>query len=166
MKCPACEKEMVEKNFGGVMVDVCENGCKGIWFDWCELSKLDETSEGAGKALNEALDVPAKEEGDRGQIKCPKCGLAMHVHKYQCSKEVDVDECYACGGFFLDAGELSLIRDSFMDEKAQEEFAEKLVNSVPEYARAEMDHEKAQARVAAVKRMTRFVRLSSVLRGR
>ena len=34
MNCPICKKEMVEEDFGGVVIDVCKNGCKGIWFDW------------------------------------------------------------------------------------------------------------------------------------
>jgi hypothetical protein len=46
MNCPVCSKAMVEKDFGGVRVDVCQDGCKGIWFDWMELIKLDEQNEG------------------------------------------------------------------------------------------------------------------------
>ena len=53
MKCPVCGKEMVQENFG-VNVDVCENGCKGIWFDQGELRMLDENNEGLGAALENA----------------------------------------------------------------------------------------------------------------
>ena len=35
-----------EEDFGGVKVQVCRDGCKGIWFDWGELAKLDEKNEG------------------------------------------------------------------------------------------------------------------------
>ena len=45
MNCPVCGKEMVSEDFG-VNVDVCENGCKGIWFDWGKLAKLDQKNEG------------------------------------------------------------------------------------------------------------------------
>lgn len=34
---------------------------------------------------------------------CPKCGMEMHEVKYG---PVDVDVCFACGGIFLDKGEL------------------------------------------------------------
>ena len=34
---------------------------------------------------------------------CPKCGMDMHEVKYA---NVDVDVCFACGGIFLDKGEL------------------------------------------------------------
>ena len=55
MDCPACGKSMIEESFGDVQVDVCKSGCKGIWFDWGELKELDESHEGVGKAIEEAL---------------------------------------------------------------------------------------------------------------
>ena len=39
-------------------------------------------------------------------MRCPKCGLAMQEVKYS---GVDVDVCFACGGVFLDKGELESI---------------------------------------------------------
>jgi len=80
MRCPVCQEEMVEQDFGGVKVDICKDGCKGIWFDWSELSKLDEENEGFGNALKEALDYPRANDEDRGQINCPKCGIPLHAH--------------------------------------------------------------------------------------
>ena len=160
MKCPVCDNEMVEKDLGGVLVDVCETGCKGMWFDWMELSKLDEKNEGFGLALKEALIYPRTNDSARGKIKCPKCGIPMHVHKYQSSKEVNVDECYACGGFFLDSGELNTIRDNFMSEEEREEYTNKLVDEVPGHKEAVDDLERRQARNAAIERFTRFLRLS------
>jgi uncharacterized protein len=35
---------------------------------------------------------------------CPKCGMDMHEVAY--GPHVDVDVCFACGGIFLDKGEL------------------------------------------------------------
>ena len=70
MKCPVCNTEMVEEDFGGVKVDVCKDGCKGLWFDWVELIKLDEKNEGFGNALNEALNCSVRYE-HRGKINCP-----------------------------------------------------------------------------------------------
>jgi hypothetical protein len=34
---------------------------------------------------------------------CPKCGMDMHEVRYG---PTDVDVCFACGGIFLDKGEL------------------------------------------------------------
>ncbi|UCD57386.1 MAG: zf-TFIIB domain-containing protein, partial [Candidatus Hydrogenedentota bacterium] len=114
MKCPLCKKEMVEEDFGGVKVDVCVIGCRGMWFDWFELSQLDDKHEGFGNALKEALDYPRVKDERRGEINCPKCGIPMLRHKYESAKEVNVDECYGCGGIFLDSGELKVIRDTHM----------------------------------------------------
>ena len=33
MKCPACGNTLHEMNAGSVTVDVCTEGCGGIWFD-------------------------------------------------------------------------------------------------------------------------------------
>jgi hypothetical protein len=37
---------------------------------------------------------------------CPKCGLKMHEVKL---RGIDADVCFACGGVFLDKGELERI---------------------------------------------------------
>lgn len=165
MKCPVCEKEMVEKNLGNLKVDVCKDGCKGMWFDWLELHKLDENNEGVGDALKNALDHPRVNDASRGQINCPKCGVPMHRHLYELDKEVNVDECYGCGGFFLDSGELKEIRDHFMSEKEEEEYAQKLMDNVPDYQEAEKNLAKEEQREEAIRRYTRFVRLSYYIRG-
>ena len=132
MNCPVCEKSMVEEDFGGVQVDVCRDGCKGIWFDWLELVRLDENSEGAGAALEEALKSPRINDADRPQLNCPKCGMPMQTHKYKSAKEVTVDECDGCGGVFLDSGELLEVRDNCMTEEEEQAYVHKLLEEFPE----------------------------------
>jgi len=166
MKCPVCQNDMVEKDFGGVIVDVCENGCKGIWFDWAEIVKLDEKNEGFGSALKAALAYPQVNDENRGQIDCPKCGIPMHIHKYKSSKEVNVDECYSCGGFFLDSGELNTIRETFMSESEEEAYAGKLISEIPEYQDALKDLEREKTRARAVRNLTRFFRVSYYVTGK
>ena len=131
MNCPACGISMVEEDFGGILVDVCKNGCKGIWFDWGELKDLDENHEGVGKALEEALQSSRKNDSNRDPLMCPKCGMKMREHKYRNAKEVNVDECYACGGFFLDSGELKQIRDNYMSEEERDTYVKRLVGETP-----------------------------------
>ena len=160
MKCPACGSEMSEKDFGGVMVDVCEKGCKGIWFDWMELVKLDEKNEGMGRALQEALKHPRENDENRGPIKCPKCGIEMKQHKYKSSKEVNVDECYACGGFFLDSGELRAIRESLMSEEEEQAYLDKMLAASPSFQEAKKEQEKEKERASSLRHLTRFMRLS------
>ncbi len=37
---------------------------------------------------------------------CPKCGMQMHEVRLG---KIDVDTCFACGGIFLDKGEIDVI---------------------------------------------------------
>ncbi len=162
MECPACGKSMVEEDFGGVHVDVCSKGCRGIWFDWQELVQLDENSEGAGNALEEALRSPRFKQEDRERLFCPKCGMAMHAHKYSSAKEVSVDECYGCGGFFLDSGELKEIRDQYMSEEERDAYVDKLLADIPEFKEMEEEtkREKAELRTSAGRKLGDFLRRS------
>ncbi|MFC1541421.1 zf-TFIIB domain-containing protein [Candidatus Latescibacterota bacterium] len=166
MICSVCANDMIEEDFGGVIVDVCKNGCRGIWFDWAEIVKLDEQNEGLGRALGEALKYPQTNEENRGNINCPKCGIPMHIHKYKSSKEINVDECYVCGGFFLDSGELKVIRDTFMSEDEEEQYNKSLLNDMPEYQEAQKDLEKQKLRADAIRKYTRFIRLSYYMTGK
>ena len=166
MNCPVCQKEMVVENFGGVNVDVCKTGCKGMWFDWMELAKLDEQNEGLGSALQEALSYERINDENRGQIKCPKCGLPMHIHKYESAKEVNIDECYQCGGFFLDSGELKAIRENFMSEAERDAYTQKLLESSAEFKNEQANLEKEKTRTEAVRNFTKFMRVSYFFTGK
>jgi len=164
MDCPVCKGNMTEEDFGGVMVDVCKEGCKGIWFDWIELLKLDESHEGAGQALAEALLSDRGKDDNRGKINCPKCSKPMVAHLYQSSKEITVDECYICGGFFLDAGELKIIKETFMSDDQRESYASHLVDAIDEYGQGLADLKKKEQRAAATEKMTRFLRPSLAIK--
>ncbi len=136
MNCPACKKDMMEKDFGGIKVDICSDGCKGIWFDWSEIEKLDEKHEGLGASLSEALQSEYHKNENRGRINCPKCTQPMVDHFYKSCKMITVDECYVCGGFFLDAGELEIIRENFMDDQARTEYVNQLLAAKLDYISA------------------------------
>ena len=51
MKCPVCNRQLQEMRVADIVVEVCQNGCGGIWFDNYELKKVDEQHEAAGEAL-------------------------------------------------------------------------------------------------------------------
>jgi len=143
---------MTEEDFGGVKVDVCEK-CGGIWFDWMELRSLDEKKEGHGPALEKALKAEFSNE-PRGTIKCPKCGMELKKHSYRFNKDVEIDECYSCGGIFLDSGELKLIREGFMNEKRRKEFVDSLLSKIPEYNE---EKKKSEQRKKAVNNLTEII---------
>jgi Zn-finger nucleic acid-binding protein len=164
MICPACHRLMVQEDFGDVHVDVCKNGCKSLWFDWLELEKLDEYSEGFGEFLEEVLAASRVHDRGRGKLNCPKCGTPMYLHKYKRAKEVNVDECVSCGGFFLDSGELAAIRDNFMNEAEHQAYTKKLLADVPGYGVALETLEKKKARDAAVGSLTGMFSMSPTMR--
>ena len=130
MKCPTCQSEMIEQDFGSAQVDVCSS-CKGIWFDIRELSNLDEAHEGSGKTLNEALNSEYHKIDDRPQLKCARCQTPMIAHNFQSQKMVTVDECYGCGSFFLDAGELEIVRTHHMTDEERNACIEEMVSEIP-----------------------------------
>ena len=124
MKCPACNRQLEEMNVGGLVVDVCKNGCGGIWFDNFELEKVDEQHETEGELL---LDIPRDEtiEIDYSRTRlCPKCkNVKMMKHFVSPEKQVEIDECGSCGGIWLDCGELARIRSQYATEKERREAA-------------------------------------------
>ena len=158
MYCPACGKNMVQQDFGGVTVDVCVNNCGSLWFDWGELSRLDDNNEGYGDALDAALNSPRASDANRGHLNCPKCGIPMQIHRYPRTQNVMVDECYACGGFFLDSGELKATRDNMMTEAEEKAYAQKVMATLPEYWEAENSMRKEKERNAAIQRHRSFLR--------
>jgi len=166
MFCPVCKKSMTEEDFGGVKVDVCRDGCKGMWFEYLALSKLDQQNEGVGQLLQEALNYPRVNDENRGPINCPKCNVQMHRHLYKSDKEVNIDECYVCGGIFLDSGDFAHIRDNHMSEQEEDTYLQKLINNIPSYQQALKDEEKEKLRADALAHYTRFLRLSYYVTGK
>ena len=131
MKCPACGNMLQEVTVEDVTVDVCKGGCGGIWFDQFELKKFDEPHESAGQAL---LDVERDQSitVDRTKrLNCPKCDdIVMMRHFFSVKKDVEVDECPGCGGFWLDAGELGTIRSLFETEEERHKAADEYFSEV------------------------------------
>jgi len=124
MKCPACAQTMVATKVGEITVDVCKNGCGGIWFDPHELKQVDERHEAAGEVLLSYKKQPGVMVDHTQPRACPKCeGVTMLKHFMSIKHAVEVDECATCGGYWLDAGELKQIREQFSSEADREKAA-------------------------------------------
>jgi len=122
MKCPACFNELAEMQVGSVKVDVCEGGCGGIWLDAFELQQVDEEEEEAGARLlaierDESIVVDLMRKRA-----CPRCpDIKLQRHFFSAKRQVEVDQCPNCGGYWLDAGELAKIRaERSLTSEAQE----------------------------------------------
>ena len=117
--CPACSAEMAKVFMPeqGVNIDVCTEGCGGIYFDNREFSKFDEPNEDISPLL-EVLQGKNFAPADQTQTRlCPVCGSKMVKNYTDASQSIEIDECYACGGKFLDYQELNKIRERFGAEK-------------------------------------------------
>lgn|SRR5574344_52988 len=118
LRCPACQKPMtkvfVPKE--GVNVDICLDGCGGMYFDNRELTYFDEQSEGIDNIL-EAIQGKTFEPVDQNNFRsCPVCGARMVKNFTSDKRHITIDECYSCGGKFLDAGELVALREEYDTE--------------------------------------------------
>jgi Zn-finger nucleic acid-binding protein len=104
MNCPKCSSEtLVETSaLGNIPLDVCP-GCSGIWFDKGELEDLLKESQGWHSADFSLINPQA--EG----LVCPRCGNKM-TRGGMVNPLLLVDRCQACGGIWLDAHELDLVR--------------------------------------------------------
>ena len=131
MKCPVCANTLKTVQVGTVAVDVCLGGCGGIWFDNFELQKLDDPHDPAAEMLiklgkREDLNIDYAQ-----RRKCPRCGdTIMMRHFYSPRRRVEVDECPNCGGFWLDAGELALIREEHEHPAEQQAAVEQYLDAM------------------------------------
>lgn len=111
MKCPACFNELAQVQVGSLVVDVCQGGCGGIWFDAFELQRVDEEEEAAGERLLLVDRDPQVKVDSTRKRECPKCaGVKLQRHFFSARRKVEVDECPNCAGYWLDSGELAQIR--------------------------------------------------------
>ncbi len=160
MDCPACSGRLKEVTVGEIAVDVCENGCGGIWFDNFELKKVDEKHESAGEQL---LDIPRDPniKVDYSQKRlCPKCeNQPMMQHFVSVKREVEVDECPACGGLWLDYGELGAMRGQYENEAERKAAAGAYFDEVfgAEFAKIKEQNDQELRKASKVAHAFRFI---------
>lgn len=160
MKCPACNTAMEEVTVQDITVDVCKNGCGGIWFDRFELQKVDEPHESLGESLLQIV-TEGKVAVDHSQRRmCPKCeGIVLMRHFYSVRKEVVVDECPNCGGYWLDFGELGRIRSQYSSDDERKKAAEEYFDNIfgEKLKRMQEEGEEKLKKAKKIARMFRFV---------
>ena len=131
MNCPACNNQLAAMNVEGISVDVCKDGCGGIWFDNFELSQVDEKHESVGESLLQVEKNPDIAVDHTQKRLCPKCeNQKMRKHFMSVKRQAEVDECPACAGIWLDAGELGQIRNQFETQADREQAADEYFSDV------------------------------------
>lgn len=104
INCPKCSSETLVETpaLGNIPLDVCP-GCSGIWFEKGELEALLKQSQGGGQADLQLL------EPKPGSHDCPSCKVKMSRGGLV-NPLLLVEKCEACGGVWLDANELALVK--------------------------------------------------------
>jgi len=114
IRCPACGTIMTKVFIpsAGVSVDICADGCGGIFFDNKELNHFKHAGDNSMEEINRLLSGKEYKKVDEQAIRiCPACSTNM-VKNNIANTNIQVDNCYQCGGIFLDYGELEIIRNS------------------------------------------------------
>ena len=91
---------------------------------------------------------------------CPECGNAVMMrHFFSVKKETEVDECPACAGFWLDAGELRQIRSQFESEQGRKDAARRYFEEVfgDKLAEIRAERDEETRRVRRIANMFRFI---------
>jgi len=151
MECPACQRSLHPVELDGLELDVCRDGCLGVWFDAFELEKVDERGEGGGAALLDLQPALERESDKSARHACPRDGTVLMRHWFSALREVEVDTCPRCAGVWLDAGELARVRQGQAAERTEaldavfdERFGEALA-----MMRAEGEAQRDRARAVA-----------------
>jgi len=145
---------------GDVVVDVCQGGCGGIWFDNWELKKFDEPHEHLGEQLLDIDIAPNIKVDYSKRRQCPKCaGVTMMRHFFSVKREVEVDECAACAGIWLDAGELKRIRSEFNTEEERRQAAQEYFEEIfgKELDRMRRESQEKLERARRIAHIFRFI---------
>lgn len=160
MNCPACDNVMEEVVVEDITVDVCKQGCGGLWFDQFELQKVDEPHESAGESLLQIKMEASAAAGPSQRRECPKCeGITMIRHFHSIKKEVEVDECPNCGGFWLDSGELGRIRSQYSSDAERKEAAKDYFEKIfgQELKKMQEESEEKLEKAKKIARLFRFI---------
>ena len=108
MKCPACHCDLSAEILGEIELDVCREGCGGIWFDAFELASVSKPGQ---EEIQSDVAAPNPVVDQNRKRACPRCPeVKMQRHFYSTRQEIAVDSCPGCGGVWLDAGELEAVR--------------------------------------------------------
>jgi len=134
MKCPRTNEPLTIIKVGGIELDVSK-GCGGVWFDNFEIDKFTSANSDHGKVLVKHLKQfhkPLSDEGTR--LNCPKDTDVVMMRRFFSGKQqIEIDECPACGGIWLDVAELDQIHEIFPREgdyeSAQRNFVDNVIRS-------------------------------------
>lgn len=109
LNCPHCTETLVSLQIGGIELDYCENGCKGIWFDEGELKRIRDIPEPDENFKKiEGSFIPKKRDealGEKTKM-CPRCDVELYRYNWDMKSNIFLDSCEKCNGLWIDGGEM------------------------------------------------------------
>ncbi len=109
MKCAKCSGTLSEIQVGQIHLDRCDR-CQGLWFDRDELDRILElVHTGQADLVHESLRNPLSDKLDTHLGSCPRCNEPLVRTESVAVADLHYDKCTACGGAWLDGGELDKI---------------------------------------------------------
>lgn len=116
ISCPACGRDLTEKQAGSVSLIVCQGGCGGVWFDALELDRVDEESEAVGELLLHIERDPGVAVDPLSPRNCSRCqGIPLKRVLLSPGSVVHVHECPSCDACWLDYDEIAKLHDERVD---------------------------------------------------
>jgi len=106
--------------------------CGGVWFDNFELKHFDEVHESAGEKLIELMSQYKNDDIDLSQrLNSPRhTEVVMKRRFFSPKRQIEIDECPQCGGIWLEAGELTKIRELFPTERDRKKAGKEFLDEV------------------------------------
>lgn len=98
--CPKCATQLQEGSLANQVIDRCMS-CGGLWLDESELG-----------AIVRQMSPPASEVKSAPTVAglcCPDCEIGLESHNYAHDSGHLINKCEACGGVWLEKGQLELI---------------------------------------------------------
>jgi Zn-finger nucleic acid-binding protein len=112
--CPRCGSPLEPSEYEGATVHCCGR-CRGQWLGPAELKQIVDSRKArwdpdrlAALRATSARRVPLG--AVREELPCPECGGVMDTFNYGGDSGVLLDKCPACGGIWLDGGELEKVQ--------------------------------------------------------
>ena len=110
-RCPICTTALTRVDEDGIRSQTC-GGCFGTWIGKIALTRLTRLPlpEALANQPLEELAALVTESNTKRLVRCPECMINMTKDRFHPLIPVNLDRCSKCQGFWLDAGELSLLR--------------------------------------------------------
>jgi Zn-finger nucleic acid-binding protein len=121
------------------------------------MQKMDQPEEKAGEQLLGVARDPDISVDLERRRNCPRCdGIVMLRHAHKNTEEAIIDECPGCGGFWLDAGELALIRESFEMVRKRRDHTNELLDQLKKQSMAGLNSDKHRHRTRTIESIQGF----------